>query len=108
MFRNRLWFSLVLTLPILYFSESFQTWFGYQAIEFAGVAWLNPVLATAIFLYGGLPFLRGARHELAGGAPAMMTLISLAISVAYAYSVTVALGFSGVPLARIVMAPWSQ
>ncbi|MFO7546744.1 MAG: copper-translocating P-type ATPase [Trueperaceae bacterium] len=97
MFRNRLWFSLLLTLPILYFSDSFQAWFGYDAVAFPGVAWLNPLLATAIFVYGGLPFLKGARHELAERAPAMMTLISLAIGVAYLYSMVVALGYPGTP-----------
>ncbi|NBC95446.1 MAG: copper-translocating P-type ATPase [Deinococcus-Thermus bacterium] len=97
MFRNRLWFSLVLTVPILYFSESFQTWFGYEAIAFSGVAWLVPLLATAVFFYGGMPFLKGARHELADGAPAMMTLISLAITVAYAFSLAVTFGFPGTP-----------
>jgi len=97
MFRDRLWFSLVLTLPILYFSESFQAWFAYRAIDVPGVAWMVPLLATAVFLYGGLPFLRGARHELAGGAPAMMTLISLAITVAYVFSMAVVLGFPGTP-----------
>jgi Cu2+-exporting ATPase len=97
MFRDRLWFSLALTLPILYFSESFQTWFGYRAVEFPGAAWLVPVLATAIFFYGGMPFLRGARHELADRAPAMMTLIALAITVAYGFSLAVTFGFPGTP-----------
>lgn len=97
MFRNRLWFSLVLTVPILYFSESFQGWFGYEAFAFPGVAWLVPILATAVFLYGGMPFLKGARHELADRAPAMMTLIALAITVAYGFSLAVSLGFEGTP-----------
>ncbi len=97
MFRDRLWFSLVLTVPILYFSPAFQDWFGYEAISFPGSAWLAPILATAVFLYGGMPFLRGAAHELAGRAPAMMTLISLAITVAYGFSMAVVLGFPGTP-----------
>ncbi|MDZ7801950.1 MAG: copper-translocating P-type ATPase [Trueperaceae bacterium] len=97
MFRDRLWFSLVLSVPILYLSEAFQAWFGYQAVAFPGAAWVNPVLATAIFVYGGMPFLRGARHELAERAPAMMTLIALAISVAYLFSMAVTLGFPGTP-----------
>ena len=97
MFRNRLWFSLVLTVPILYFSESFQSWFGYEAIAFPGALWLVPLLATAVFFYGGMPFLKGARHELADGAPAMMTLISLAITVAYVFSLAVTFGFPGAP-----------
>ena len=97
MFRDRLWFSLVLTVPILYFSPAFQDWFGYQAATFPGSPWLTPILATAVFLYGGMPFLRGAVHELAGRAPAMMTLISLAITVAYGFSMAVVLGFPGTP-----------
>jgi len=97
MFRNRLWFSVVLTVPILYFSESFENWFGYQAASLPGVAWLVPLLATAIFIYGGMPFLKGALHELADRAAAMMTLISLAITVAFAFSLAVTFGFPGMP-----------
>ncbi len=95
MFRDRFWFSLVLTLPILYFSEQIQIWLGYQAITFPLVEWVNPVLGTILFLYGGLVFLQGARHELAARQPGMMTLISLAITVAYAYSMAVAFGVPG-------------
>ena len=83
MFRDRFWLSLALTVPILYFSEQLQAWFGYEAISFPGVALVNPVLGTVLFLYGGLVFLQGARHELAARQPGMMTLISLGISVAY-------------------------
>ena len=97
MFRDRFWVALVLTLPILYFSEQFQAWFGYQAISFPGSEWVNPVLGTVLYLYGGLVFLQGARHELAAKQPGMMTLISLAITVAYVYSMAVALGVPGVP-----------
>ena len=97
MFKNRLWFSLVLTLPILYFSESFEAWFGYTAAALPGTAWIVSILATAVFVYGGMPFLKGARHELVDRSPAMMTLISLAISVAYVFSMAVVLGFPGMP-----------
>src|SRR5690554_6570496 len=98
MFRDRFWFSLLLSLPILYFSEQIQAWFGYRAIGFAGSEWVNPVLGTVLFLYGGLVFLQGARHELAERKPGMMTLISLAITVAYVYSMAVAFGAPGMPL----------
>ena len=98
MFRDRFWFSLLLTLPILYFSEQIQAWFGYAAVSFPGVEWVNPVLGTVLFVYGGLVFLQGARHELAAKQPGMMTLISLAITVAYGYSMAVVLGASGMPL----------
>lgn len=97
MFRDRFWLSLALTIPILYFSQQFQTWFGYQAVSFPGSAWVNPVLGTILFVYGGLVFLQGARHELADRQPGMMTLISLAISVAYVYSMAVAFGAPGMP-----------
>ena len=97
MFRDRFWLSLILTLPILYFSEQLQTWLGYSAVQFPGVEWVNPVLGTVLFFYGGLVFLQSARHELAGRQPGMMTLISLAITVAYVYSMAVALGLPGKP-----------
>ena len=97
MFRDRFWISLALTLPILYFSEQIQIWLGYDAVAFPGAAWVNPVLGTILFLYGGLVFLQGARHEIAARQPGMMTLISLAITVAYGYSMAVALGLPGMP-----------
>src|SRR5690606_13342965 len=62
MFRDRFWLSLALTVPILYFSEQIQEWLGYRAITFPGSEWVNPVLGTVLFLYGGLVFLQGARH----------------------------------------------
>ncbi len=97
MFRDRLWVSLILTIPILYFSEQFQEWFGYQAIDFPFVEWVNPVLSTFLFLYAGLVFLRGGLAELRDRQPGMMTLISIAIGVAYIYSMAVALGLDGMP-----------
>ena len=96
-FRRKFWLSLALTLPILYFSEQIQAWLGYEAVRFPGSEWVNPVLGTILFLYGGLVFLQGARHELAARRPGMMTLISLAIVVAYVYSMAVVLGAPGMP-----------
>ncbi len=97
LFRDRFFVSLLLTLPILYFSEPLQAWFGYQAVGFAGSAWINPVLGTLLYFYGGWVFIQGARHELAARAPGMMTLISLAITVAYTYSLAVSFGLPGTP-----------
>ncbi len=97
MFRDRFLVSLVLTLPILYFSPLIQGWLGYEAVAFPGSAWVTPVLAVVLFLYGGVVFLRGAGHELAGKRPGMMTLISLAITVAFVYSLAVTAGFPGEP-----------
>ena len=97
MFRDRLWVSLVLTVPILYFSTQFQEWFGYEAVTFSGVQWVNPVLATVLFFYAGIVFLKGGFRELRDRAPGMMTLISIAITVAYVYSLAVSLGLDGEP-----------
>src|SRR2546428_7392442 len=97
MFRNRFFVSLVLTLPILYYEHLFQQWFGYRAVQFPGSAWIPPVLAIVIFFYGGWPFVQGARQELAARQPGMMTLVALAISVAFAYSIAVSLGLQGMP-----------
>lgn len=96
-FRSRFWVSLLLTIPVLYVSEQFQQWFGYQAVSFPGSRWVDPLLGTVLFLYGGMVFLRGARHELASRHPGMMTLVSLAITVAYVYSMAVAFGLPGMP-----------
>jgi P-type Cu2+ transporter len=86
MFRDKFWLSLVLTLPIVFWSEDLQAWLGYSAPAFPGSEWIPPVLGTIVFLYGGLVFLRGARGELADRQPGMMTLISLAIVVAFVTS----------------------
>jgi len=87
MFRNRFWVSLVLTIPVLLFSPMLQDWFGFTMPEFTGDRWVGPLFAIAIFLYGGLPFLQMAVPEIKNRRPAMMTLISLAITVAFVYSV---------------------
>ena len=85
-FRNRFWISLVLSIPVLIYSPTIQSWFNYTAPAFPGSQLIVPVLSTFIFFYGGLPFLRMATWELGERKPAMMTLISLAITVAYVYS----------------------
>lgn len=95
MFRDRLLFSLVLTVPILYFSVQIQEWFGYDAIAFPGSGLVTPLLATVLFFYGGGPFLKGAVREWRDRRPGMMTLIAVAITVAYAYSLAVTFGFPG-------------
>ena len=97
MFRDRLWVSLVLTAPILYFSTQIQEWFRYEAVSFAGDGWLSPVLATVLFFYAGVVFLRGAGREIRMRTPGMMTLISIAITVAYGYSLAVSIGLDGMP-----------
>ncbi|MDX1413755.1 MAG: copper-translocating P-type ATPase [Candidatus Promineifilaceae bacterium] len=86
MFRNRFWICLVLSIPVIIYSPAIQDWFGFGAPTFTGSQWVLPVLATVVFIIGGLPFLSMARWELRDRSPGMMTLISLAISVAYFYS----------------------
>ncbi|GIV39213.1 MAG: copper-translocating P-type ATPase [Thermonema sp.] len=89
-FRRRFWASLVLTLPILVLSPMLQSWVGVSW-QWAPAAYVQLALATALFFYGGLPFLKGMKQELGRRQPAMMTLVALAISVAYFYSTAVAL-----------------
>jgi Cu2+-exporting ATPase len=92
MFRDKFWLSFLLTLPVVYWSAHVQMLLGYRAPEFSGSAWIPPVLATAVFLYGGLVFLKGAFRELRARLPGMMTLISLAIAVAFVFSWVAELG----------------
>jgi Cu2+-exporting ATPase len=86
MFRDKFWLSLALTLPVILWSRDPQEWLGYTAPTFAGSSLVPPVLGTIVFLYGGLVFLRGAAGELRDRQPGMMTLISLAIVVAFVTS----------------------
>jgi Cu2+-exporting ATPase len=87
MFRKRFWANLVLTIPVLVFSPMLQQWLGFSMPAFLGSRWIGPAFAMIIFFYGGLPFLQMARPEVRNRKPGMMTLISLAISVAFVYSV---------------------
>ena len=86
MFRRRFWVSLALSIPVVFFSEFVQDVFGYTAPTFPGSFLIVPVLSVVIFAYGGLPFLSMARTEVRNREPGMMMLISLAISVAFGYS----------------------
>ncbi|HET7027810.1 MAG TPA: heavy metal translocating P-type ATPase [Candidatus Limnocylindrales bacterium] len=98
MFRDRFWLSLVLTIPVVLLSHDIQEWLGYSVPSLPGIAYVPAILGTLIFLYGGLVFIRGARGELAEGQPGMMTLISLAISVAFVTSWASALGLFDVEI----------
>jgi Cu2+-exporting ATPase len=99
MFRDRFWLSLLVTLPILYFDMHFQEWFAYRAIRFPGVDWVQPLLSVVLYLYGGGVFVHGAWRELKARQPGMMTLIGLAISVAFLYSLTISFSLlEGMPL----------
>ncbi|MGQ0650230.1 MAG: heavy metal translocating P-type ATPase [Gemmatimonadaceae bacterium] len=98
MFRDRFWISLLLTLPTLVWGHMLQEALGYSAPSFWGSRWIPSLFGTAVFVYGGLVFIRGAFGELRDRLPGMMTLIALAISVAFAFSVAVAIGYPGMPL----------
>ena len=98
MFRDKFWITLLLTLPTLVWGHMLQGALGYTAPRFPGSHWIPAVFGTAVFLYGGVVFLRGAAHELKDRLPGMMTLISLAITVAFVFSAAVTLGFPGMPL----------
>ena len=94
-FRRKFWLSLVLTIPTLVFSEGLQDILGLTGPRFPGSQFIPAVFGLAVFLYGGLVFLRGAITELRAKQPGMMTLISLGITVALAYSLAVTLGLPG-------------
>jgi P-type Cu2+ transporter len=95
-FKRRFWVSLVLTLPMLVLSPMLQEWLGLaETLAFPGDRYVLFALATAVFFYGGWPFLKGLFNELAKLKPGMMTLIGLAITVAYGYSSLVVFGLSG-------------
>ncbi len=85
-FRKRFWIASALSIPVLFWSGTIQEWFSYVAPTFPGSALIVPVIASAIFIYGGSPFLSFATHEMKKRQPAMMTLIALAITVAYGFS----------------------
>ncbi len=91
-FRSRFWLALALTVPVVVWSPHVEMLLGYRAPVFPGSAWIPAVLGTAVFLYGGLVFLRGAWGELKARLPGMMTLISLAILVAFGFSWVVEVG----------------
>lgn len=93
-FRRRFFFSLILTVPVLVLSPMIQNFLGYR-LEFTGSLWLVFIFSTAVYFYGGWPFLTGLVSEVKEKNPGMMTLIGLAITIAYVYSAAVLLGFRG-------------
>jgi Cu2+-exporting ATPase len=97
MFRDRFWISLALTIPTLVWGHMIWNALGYGTM-LPGSEWIPPLFGTAVFLYGGTPFLRGAVQELRDRLPGMMTLIALAIGVAFTFSAMVTLGYPGMPL----------
>ncbi len=96
MFRDKFWISLLLAVPVVVYSEMVQHLLGYSAPVFPGSGLIPPVLGTAVFVYGGWPFLTGAVAEARSRRPGMMLLIGMAITVAFAASLATALGMFGV------------
>jgi len=95
-FRKRFWISLAITLPILVLSPMLQTLVGLrEAIRFPGDLYVLFGLSSAVFWYGGWPFLKGFFQELKSRRPGMMTLISVAVATAYIYSSAVVFGLTG-------------
>jgi Cu2+-exporting ATPase len=92
MFRDKFWLSLALTIPVVFWSSDVQHWLGYTAPSFPGSKFIPAILGTVVFVYGGLVFIRGAWTELADHKPGMMTLISLAIIVAFGTSLAATFG----------------
>lgn len=98
-YRRRFWTCLLLTVPVLLLSPSVRSFFGFRdALAFTGDKYVVFGLCTLIFFYGGWPFLKGITDEIRKREPGMMTLIALAISVAYIYSSIVTFGLEGSPL----------
>lgn len=93
MFQRPFWISLALTIPILIYAPLFEELLHYTAPQFPGSVWLSPILASIIYWYGGWVFLSGAVAELRARLPGMMTLVALAISTAYFYSLAITFGW---------------
>ncbi len=86
LFRRRFWVSLLLSIPVLLYTPMLQMWLGFRMPDFFGSQWIMPLFSVIVFLYGGVPFLQMAVPEVRQRQPGMMTLISLAISVSFVYS----------------------
>lgn len=95
MFKNKFWLSLILSIPVVFFSPMFAGLLGYTIPEFPGAHWIPPILGTIIYIYGGKPFLTGGWSELKSQQPGMMLLIAMAITVAFVASWVTSLGIGG-------------
>lgn len=93
-FKKRFWVSVVITIPVLLLSAMIQKFFGFT-FTFAVDKYVLFALSSVIFFYGGLPFLKGFISEIKAKNPGMMTLIAMAISVAYFYSSATVFGLAG-------------
>jgi P-type Cu2+ transporter len=95
MFRAKFWVTLLFTIPTLVWSDMIQHWLRFSAPAFPGSVYIPALFGTAVYLYGGWVFLAGGAREFRDRLPGMMTLISLAISVAFIFSLAVTLGYPG-------------
>src|SRR5204863_7823627 len=93
-FKKRFWISVVITIPVLLLSKMIQQYLG-AGFSFAGDKYLLFIFSSIIFFYGGQPFLKGMFSEIKSKNPGMMTLIGMAISVAYIYSSATVFGLQG-------------
>lgn len=93
-FLKRFWTCLIVTIPILLLSKMIQHWIGFE-IKFTGANYLLLALSTFLYVYGGMPFLKGMVSEIKDKAIGMMTLVALAITVAFVYSVATIFGLKG-------------
>jgi P-type Cu2+ transporter len=98
MFRDKFWWSVALTIPTIVWSPMVQQWLGFHAPRFPGSQYIPAVFGTLLFFYGGIVFLRGAGQEIKDRLPGMMTLISLAITVSFVFSLAVTFGVPGMDL----------
>jgi Molybdopterin-binding domain of aldehyde dehydrogenase len=98
MLRRKFWISLALTIPILIWGHMLAELIRYSPPALPGAMWIAPIFGTAVFAYGGWPFVTGAIGEVRDRLPGMMTLIALAIGVAFVFSVAVTFGYPGMPL----------
>jgi P-type Cu2+ transporter len=98
MFRDKFWWSVVLTVPTVVWSPMIQQWLGFHAPSFSGSRYIPAIFGTILFFYGGMVFLQGAVREIKDRLPGMMTLISLAIIVAFGFSLAVTFGVPGMDL----------
>src|SRR5665213_1882582 len=94
-FKKRFWVSTIISIPILIFSPMIQNFFGYQWL-LPGNAYVLFALSSIVYFWGGWPFLKGFAAEIKARNPGMMTLIAMAISVAYFYSTATVFGLQGV------------
>jgi Cu2+-exporting ATPase len=95
MYRDRFWITLLLSIPTLLWSGMVQHMVGFSAPAFQGSSYIPALFGTAVYLYGGSVFLKAGLRELRDRLPGMMTLISLAITVAFLFSLAVTLGYPG-------------